>query len=102
MEIRWKMDPKKYSSINTGSSLNSKALSVVYAPFEWRRDIIRAFYRMIDVIFHFFIMLIAMNYNAGLFIAIILGYGIGHIVFSRLARPQLGSGSLMDDEDQCH
>jgi len=103
-EIRWKMTPKRYSPINTmDSSLNTKPqLNLVYPPFDLKRDSIRSIYRMIDVVFHYFIMLVAMTFNAGLFLAIVFGYGVGHLLFSRLSRPKVVSGSSLEDEDQCH
>jgi len=100
MEIRWKMNAKYEPS--GSSSVNSKGvLTLVYSPFDWRRDSLRALYRAIDVALHFFVMLIAMTFNGGLFIAVVLGYGVGHLLFATLSRPQIiGDGGLFEEE--CH
>jgi len=103
LEIRWKLDARFDPVARTASTINMKShMTIVYSPFDWRRDLLRALYRCIDVASHFFIMLITMTFNAGLFIAVVLGYGAGHLLFSRLSKPQL-AGSLFDDnEEACH
>jgi copper transporter 1 len=104
LEMRWKMD-SKYERIETEStSLNTKhSRALVYAPFDWQRDTIRALYKTIDVALHYIIMLIAMTFNGGLFIAVILGYGVGHLLFSRVSKPRMPRGSFLDvDEENCH
>jgi len=48
-------------------------------------------------------MLVTMTFNVGLFLAVVLGYGVGHLLFARLSRPQLvADGNLFEDEDACH
>jgi len=103
MELRWKIN-SKYETIRDTSTVNSQpALSLAYGPFDWKRDGIRALYRTIDVAFHFFIMLIAMTFNGGLFIAVVLGYGAGSLIFSRLSKPQTISGSSLSKKIyNCH
>jgi len=106
IEARWKLTAKyEPLSRNSSSIINSKThITINYAPFEWKRDFLRAVYRTIDVTFHFFLMLVAMTFNVGLFLAVILGYGTGHLVFSRLSKPQVISGGTLAglEEETCH
>lgn len=106
LEFRWRMKPK-YQPVNSSygsTKIQDKShSSIVYAPFDLPKDLLRALYRTIDVALHFFIMLVTMTFNAGLFIAVVLGYGVGHLLFARLAKPQL-PGALIENEieENCH
>lgn len=42
------------------------------------------------------VMLIVMTYNVGLFVSVVLGFGIGHFVFPRTSRSE--QGNLVDSK----
>jgi copper transporter 1 len=105
VEARWQMKAS-YEPLPGNSSLNSTSYTksrgtLYFAPFDWRRDVLRSIFRTIDIALHFFIMLVVMAFNAGLFIAVVLGYGLGHLAFSRLSKPQYVTGETLDVES-CH
>jgi copper transporter 1 len=104
VEARWKLK-SKYERIPENTSVNAKPHTLGYSiPLDWQRDIILAVYKTIDMGLHYLVMLIAMTFNGGLFIAVILGYGFGYLLFSRLsARKNESHSSVIEVEDQnCH
>jgi len=101
VETRLKLK-SKYERIPS-NSVNTKPLSLGYLPLDWQRDIFQAVYKTIDVALHYLIMLIAMTFNGGLFIAVVLGYGVGHLFFTRLAKPKHSQNSVIEvEEENCH
>ncbi|CAE6403454.1 unnamed protein product [Rhizoctonia solani] len=56
------------------------------APFEPTRDPIRGAMKAVQSLIGFLLMLSVMTYNAAFLISVILGLGIGEVVFARLAR----------------
>ncbi|CAE6468294.1 unnamed protein product [Rhizoctonia solani] len=56
------------------------------APFEPMQDMVRGMMQAVQSLIGFFLMLSVMTYNAAFLISVILGLGIGEVVFARLAR----------------
>jgi len=101
--MKWKSNYERIATEE--NSVNTISPQLVYrdTKYDWKREIPGAIYKSIDMALHYLIMLIAMTFNAGLFIAIILGYGVGHILFARLNKPKKRSrGSIMEVEESCH
>jgi len=76
-----------------------------YQAFSWKRDAFRALYRGVDVAAHFLIMLVTMTFNVGLFVAVVLGYAVGHFLFGRFTRkPQMPKMNLNNEGEkyECH
>jgi len=58
-----------------------------HQPFHWEIDIPRAIMTFFQVAAAYVLMLMAMTYNVGLFMAVCLGAAIGSLIFSRMLRP---------------
>ncbi|CAE6488774.1 unnamed protein product [Rhizoctonia solani] len=56
------------------------------APFEPMQDLVRGAMQAVQSLIGFFLMLSVMTYNAAFLVSVILGLGIGEVVFARLAR----------------
>eukprot|EP01126_Amoeba_proteus_P060268 TRINITY_DN7952_c0_g1_i1.p1 TRINITY_DN7952_c0_g1~~TRINITY_DN7952_c0_g1_i1.p1 ORF type:complete len:348 (-),score=50.34 TRINITY_DN7952_c0_g1_i1:212-1255(-) len=72
--------------------------SFARAPFIFHVELSRGILRIFEVFFHYLLMLIAMTFNVGLFLAIVLGSGVGHIIFSPF-RPFVPAVST---QEECH
>ena len=53
---------------------------------------------MIQFTISYLLMLIAMTYNAGLFVAVVVGTGCGHFLFASAN----ANGEITDKRDCCH
>lgn len=74
-------------SIESGRDylINANPVPLV-PPFEPMRDSVRGAMQAVQSLIGFFLMLSIMTYNAAFLISIILGLGIGEVVFARLGR----------------
>jgi len=82
--------------------LKSNPLEVTYPDFDLPFDALRALFRAIDMTAHFMLMLITMTFNAGLFVAVILGYAVCHFLFGRFLRPLRDNASDVAKAEDCH
>lgn len=57
---------------------------------------------MLQITVSYFLMLIVMTYNAWLFIAVILGAGMGYFLFAKFREHGNRSTSLQDENEHCH
>jgi len=62
------------------------AVSFEVPPFDCRRDSLRGALHLIYIGLHYWIMLIAMTYNVGLFLAVLLGHGFAYMIVNRYHR----------------
>lgn len=53
------------------------------APFIARIEFARGLLRIVEVFIHYFLMLIAMTFNVGLFLAVIVGAGVGKYMWPK-------------------
>jgi hypothetical protein len=86
LEFRWK-SPEYQSGTKNGDvePLNEKVVLVWgKTPFRFWIDLQRAAIHALEIVLGYFLMLIAMTFNVGLFCSLIAGFFLGHFVFGRL------------------
>eukprot|EP01128_Nolandella_sp_AFSM9_P006019 TRINITY_DN3024_c0_g1_i1.p1 TRINITY_DN3024_c0_g1~~TRINITY_DN3024_c0_g1_i1.p1 ORF type:complete len:569 (-),score=98.64 TRINITY_DN3024_c0_g1_i1:344-2026(-) len=66
--------------------LRSALVQKVIPAFDIRRDGLRALLHALYMALHYWVMLITMTFNVGLFISVIVGHAIGSLAFGRFAR----------------
>lgn len=59
---------------------------------------VRAVVHMLHVFVAYMVMLVVMSYNVGLFVSIMLGFGVGHFVFAPTHRPAPVYSKLPDQQ----
>ena len=65
-----------------------------------KQSIFRALLRMLSTLIGYTLMLIAMTFNVGLFVAIILGFGTGTLIFAPLVKNR--KFSTISPSTECH
>jgi len=99
LEFKWRVQrqPQKIDVQRLVQSPSEEFL----APFDFIVDSSRSLLRGAELVVSYFMMLIAMTFNGGFFIAIILGGIIGTFIFGRFQHP-IGTTIQSVDEDSCH
>lgn len=101
LEQKWRL---KLKEIHRAKSNNDPTKSLLSFPYSFRNiaglsdgsfglkiSLIRGGFKIILVAISYFLMLIAMTFNVGLFVSVLLGFAIGTILFS----PVKSSGQLV-------
>eukprot|EP01112_Ceratiomyxa_fruticulosa_P003253 TRINITY_DN1361_c0_g1_i1.p1 TRINITY_DN1361_c0_g1~~TRINITY_DN1361_c0_g1_i1.p1 ORF type:complete len:352 (+),score=44.55 TRINITY_DN1361_c0_g1_i1:158-1213(+) len=95
-ESKWK---QQRNSIQL-HDMDSQAYTFVEAPpFNFKVDFARATLHSVEITLGFLIMLVAMTFNLGLFLAIILGSFLGTLIFGRFI---YGGGEYQPNTGSCH
>lgn len=76
MEAKWNEQIRKKIELNASTSLMPHH-APSRAPFIFHIELARGIFRILDVFIHYMLMLIAMTFNVGLFLAVIVGAGVG-------------------------
>lgn len=85
LEWRWNSvlaasNGEKLPLVGESNSINGE---YTVAPFIFSVDVTRALLHTVEVALGYFLMLIAMTYNMGLFLAVLVGFFLGNLFFSR-------------------
>jgi len=73
------------------------------APCDFSVDLPRSLLRGLELVFSYFLMLVAMTFNVGLFLSIIGGAIVGTFIFGRFQFPiNRNQNATVNDESSCH
>jgi len=78
----------------------TKQGEVIRRPYDFWIEIQKAVLRTLEVFFHYMLMLIAMTFNVGLFLAVVCGTGLGSLLWGPLYVMET-EASVVTNED-CH
>jgi len=63
-------------------------------PFVWKRDLLRGLIYVVQLVIAFAVMLVIMTFQLSFIFSLVLGAGIGEVIFGRYASAALGSHGL--------
>jgi len=88
LENRWKFEATsgKLNDDKAEQPLISDTVKLEVAPFDPKRDVIRSVLHMLSYAMHYWVMLLAMTFNVGIFFAILVGHFGGYLAFGRFSR----------------
>jgi len=102
LESNWRVQNQKKYTVSDSQFL-LKADDTAIPPFDCKVDLLRAVIRGIELTFSYFLMLVAMTFNVGFFLAVIFGAVVGTLTFGRLHHPITpGSTSHNLNSETCH
>jgi len=90
LEEKWR---RRFSSVDATTPMLQKPVNsdgyysehARFAPFSLSVDVPRALLRFVETLAHFLLMLVAMTFNVGLFLAVVVGAGVGALIFGRFS-----------------
>jgi len=88
LENQWKMEASngKLNAEKVETPFIAETARLEVAPFDTKRDLIRSSLHMISYGMHYWVMLLAMTFNVGIFFAILVGHFAGYLAFGRFSR----------------
>eukprot|EP00049_Salpingoeca_infusionum_P005865 m.98016 g.98016 ORF g.98016 m.98016 type:complete len:149 (+) comp13115_c0_seq7:223-669(+) len=91
---------KKFDDCCATSLINgTRKTNKLTIPWYW--EMVRAFLHMIQFTISYFIMLIAMTYNVGIFVSVMAGAFIGYFLFMRMSQSEGIKDTSALDGDCC-
>jgi len=83
--------------VNEETHLHSKHHHKSKPNWKFETELLKSLMRLLDVFIHYILMLVAMTFNVGLFLAVIFGIGVGSFAWSKYRH-----GNVAEVEEDCH
>jgi len=85
LENKWRRDSLSINKSESDTFLGDNVKLEIPA-FDPTKDSIRSLLHMFSYGLHYWVMLLAMTYNVGIFLAILVGHAVGYLCFGRFSR----------------